>query len=161
MYVMRLRAESPFFGRNADQERVVCPARGIAVDLPRVCIVGGFVAPDVHGQDSTEQLLERAEVRLRAIYKTGEYSGEARSFRGAWLPDGSGYTVTESDPASGERMRVSYDAATGKRTVLGQGRRGEEARGRRSRRDNTSPDGRLIRRTLSHLDEVRPGYTFE
>jgi len=99
-----------------------------------VCIVGGVAAPDVYGQDSTEQLLQKAEVRMRAIYETGEFRGRARSFRGTWLPDGLGYTVTEPDPASDGRVRVRYDAATGKRTVLEQARRGEEARGRRSGR---------------------------
>ncbi len=107
------------------------------------CIAGGVAAPDIHGQDSTEQLLKKAEVRLRAIYETKEFGGRARSFRGTWLPDGSGYTVTESDPESNRRVQVRYDAATGKRTVLDQPRRGEEARGRRSRQRNTSPDGRL------------------
>ncbi len=108
-----------------------------------VCIVGGVAAPDVYGHDSTEQLLQKAEVRMRAIYETGEFGGRARSFRGTWLPDGLGYTVTEPDPASDGRVRVRYDAATGKRTVLEQARRGEDARGRRSGRGNTSPDGRL------------------
>ena len=28
------------------------------------CIVGGVAAPDVHGQDSTEQLLQKAEVQM-------------------------------------------------------------------------------------------------
>ncbi len=108
-----------------------------------VCIVGGVAASDVYGQDSTEQLLQKAEVRMRAIYETGEFRGRDRSFRGTWLPDGLGYTVTEPDPASDGRVRVRYDAATGKRTVLEQARRGEEARGRRSGRGNTSPDGRF------------------
>ncbi len=104
------------------------------------CIVGCAAAPDVYSQDSTEQLLQKAEVRMRAIYETGD---SARSFRGTWLPDSSGYTVNEPGPASDGRVRVRYDAATGKRTVLEQARRREEARGRRSGRGNTSPDGRL------------------
>ena len=107
------------------------------------CIVGGVAAPDVYGQDSTEQLLQKAKVQMRAIYETGEFAGQVRSFRGTWLPDGLGYTVTEPDPASDGRVRVRYDAATGKRTVIEEAQRGEEARGRRSGRGNTSPDGRL------------------
>ena len=107
------------------------------------CIVGGVAAPDVYGQDSTEQLLQKAEVHMRAIYETGKFAGEARSFRGTWLPDGLGYTVIEPDPGSDGRVRVRYDVATGKRTVVGEARRGEEARRRRSGRNNTSPDGRL------------------
>jgi dipeptidyl-peptidase-4 len=109
------------------------------------CIVGGVAAPNVHGQDPTDQLLAKAEVQLRAIYETREFGGgEARSFRGIWDPDGNGYTVTESDPESDRQVRVHYDAATGKRTVPTEGRRGGERRGRRSGRNNTSPDGRLV-----------------
>ena len=84
-----------------------------------ICIVSGVAAPDVYGQDSTELLLQKAEGRLRAIYETREFGGEARSFRGTWLPDSLGYTVTESDPASDGRVRVRYDLASGKRTVFG------------------------------------------
>ncbi len=111
--------------------------------LAFVCIAGGAAAPDGHGQDSTEQLLKKAKVRLRAIYETGEFAGRARSFRGTWLPDGSGYSVTERERGSNRPVQVRYDAATGKRTVLGPARRGGDARGRRSRRRNTSPDSRL------------------
>jgi len=106
-----------------------------------VCIVGFVAVHDVRGQDSTEQLLQKAESRLRAIYERGEF--RAKQFRADWLDDSSGYTVTETDPASGGRVRVRYDTATGKRTVLEQSRKGEGARGRRSGRGNTSPDGRL------------------
>ncbi len=109
-----------------------------------VCIVGGVAAPDVYGQDSTEQLLEKAYAQMEAIYKTREFGGNAKSFRGSWLPDGSGYTVTEPDPASDGRVRVRYDTATGKRTVLEEARRDEEGRRRRFGRNNTSPDGRLV-----------------
>ena len=108
------------------------------------CIVGGVAAPDVYSQDSTEQLLQKADVLMRAIYETGEFGGQARSFRGTWLPDGLGYTVTEPDPASDGRVRVRYDAATGKRTVLREAQNGEEGRRRRSGRGSTSPDGRLV-----------------
>ena len=84
----------------------------IVACLAFFCISGGVAAHDIHGQDSTKQLLKKAEVRLRSIYETKEYGGEARSFRGTWLPDGSGYTVTETDPDSNRRVQVRYDAAT-------------------------------------------------
>jgi hypothetical protein len=45
------------------------------------CIIGGGAAPDAYAQDSTAQLLEKAEVQMRAIYETGEFGGDARSFR--------------------------------------------------------------------------------
>jgi len=107
------------------------------------CIVVGVAAPDVYGQDSTEQLLQKAYAQMEAIYETREFGGQAHSFRGTWLADGLGYTVIESDPASDGPVRVRYDAATGKRTVLEQARSGEEGRRRRSGRASTSPDGRL------------------
>ena len=69
---------------------------------------------------------------------------EARSFRGTWLPDSSGYTVTESDPEADSRVRVRYDVATGKRTVMETAQGGEQNRRRRFGRNNTSPDGRLV-----------------
>jgi len=56
-------------------------------------------------------LLEQAEQRLRAIYDRGEF--RARRFRGEWLPDSSGYTVSERDD-SGRTVLVKVDAATGK-----------------------------------------------
>jgi len=61
-----------------------------------------------------------AESRLRAIYERGEFA--AQSFRGAWLPDGSGYTVLEA-PAGGQggpgvREIVRYAAGSGGRAVL-------------------------------------------
>ncbi len=117
----------------------------VIAPLVSFCIVGGVAAPNVYGQDPTDQLLEKAEVQLRAIYETREFGGgETRSFRGTWDPDGKAYTVTESDPESDRPVQVHYDAATGKRTVSEEGRRGGERRGRRSGRNNTSPDGRLV-----------------
>lgn len=107
------------------------------------CIAGGVAAPDGDGQDSTEKLLEKVERRFRAIYETGEFDGEARSFRGVWLPDGSGYTVTEPDPKSNRWVQARYEAATGKRTVLNGPPRAPDRRNRRSGRVNTSPNGRL------------------
>jgi len=81
-------------------------------------------------------LLEQAEQRLRAIYDRGEF--RARRFRGEWLPDSSGYTVSERDD-SGRTVLVKVDAATGKRTELGAGQRRRRERPRRR-----SPDGRRV-----------------
>ncbi len=63
---------------------------------------------------STGELLAAAEPRLKAVYELRELA--AKSFRGAWLPDGSGYALLEG--AAGSRELVKYDAATGQRTVL-------------------------------------------
>ena len=66
------------------------------------------------------QVPAEAEARLRAIYEKGEFN--PRTFRGVWLPDGSGYTLLE--PAAGApagssaRDIVAYTAADGKRTIL-------------------------------------------
>jgi dipeptidyl-peptidase-4 len=114
--------------------------------LISLAIAAGVAAPDMHGEECTDQLLEKAYSLMRSIYETGDFMGEARSFRGTWLPDSSGYTVTESEPGSDGRVRVRYDAATGERTVLGEARRGEEGRRRRPGRGSTSPDGRLALR---------------
>lgn len=57
---------------------------------------------------------------LHAIYERNEFN--ARGFRAAWLPDGSGYTVLESPPGDraggNSREIIRYEAASGARTVL-------------------------------------------
>ena len=53
--------------------------------LVLVGIACGVAVPDVHGQDSTEQLLEKAYALMESIYETKEYAGDARSFRGLRL----------------------------------------------------------------------------
>ena len=63
-----------------------------------------------------EANLTQAESRLRAIYDRDEF--RPKSFRADWLPDSSGYTVLESAPDAKEQVRVRYDVASGKRTVL-------------------------------------------
>lgn len=130
----------------------------VCVCLAFCCFVGGVSRSNVCGQDSTETLLERAEVQLRAIYETRNFGGgEAKFFRGTWDPDGKGYTTTESDSESNKPVRMHYDAATGKRTVSGEGRRG-----RRSGRSDTSPDGRLALRFVRgniHVRELDGGQT--
>ena len=54
--------------------------------------------------------------RLKAIYEGSEFS--ARSFRGSWNPDGSGYLVLETLPGTDRQELARYDAASGKRTIL-------------------------------------------
>jgi dipeptidyl aminopeptidase/acylaminoacyl peptidase len=72
------------------------------------------------GQDKPSDLQEvvpaEAKEWLRAIYQLGEFN--AKSFRGDWLRDGSGYTVLEPVAGMNERELVSYDVTSGKRTVL-------------------------------------------
>lgn len=53
---------------------------------------------------------------LRAIYESNEFG--AKSFNANWLPEGSGFTVLENEPGLSQRVLASYDAASGKRTVL-------------------------------------------
>ena len=102
-----------------------------------VCIVGIVAVPDIHGQDSKELILKEAESRLRAVYDRGEF--RAKRFRANWLPDSSGYTVMETVPGAEEQVRVRYDCASGKRTVLDSPQKEEG-----DRSNNTSPDGQRI-----------------
>ena len=91
--------------------------RGEAIScLCFLCVAGIAAVPALRGEDSTAQALAKAESRLRAIYDRNEFA--ARSFRAAWLPDGSGYTVLETSTGAGEQELVQYDAGRGKRTVL-------------------------------------------
>lgn len=72
------------------------------------------------GQEKPSNLQEvvpaEAKEWLRAIYELGEFN--AKSFRGNWLRDGSGYMVLEPVAGENEREIVSYDVTSGKRTVL-------------------------------------------
>lgn len=52
---------------------------------------------------------------LRAIYEGDEFN--AKSFRGNWLADGSGYLILESDPGTGQQVLAGYDAANGNRKI--------------------------------------------
>ena len=91
-------------------------------------LLGGLVAMPVSENNITEkQLLKKAESQLRPIYELGEF--KVKRFRADWLSDSSGYTTMESVPGSDERVRVRYDIADGKRTVM------EDA----SEQDKTSP----------------------
>jgi dipeptidyl-peptidase-4 len=107
------------------------------VRVASVCIVGIANAPDIYGRTSTEQLLDKAEPRLRAIYERGEF--RVRRFRADWLADSSGYTVSESVPGQEKQILVRYDVASGKRTVV---EPSEEDTARRS--GKISPDGKKV-----------------
>ncbi len=98
------------------------------------CAVGIVAVSDVHGQTSRVVIPRKTESRLRAIYERRDF--RAKRFRADWLADSSGYTVSE--PASGAdgRVRVRYDAASGKRTVLDPPEKKDAGRSGR-----TSPDG--------------------
>jgi dipeptidyl-peptidase-4 len=67
-----------------------------------VFVVGVVTVPDIYGQTSSEQFLEEAEPRLRAIYEAGEF--RAKRFRADWLSDSSGYTVMEAVPGMEKRQ---------------------------------------------------------
>lgn len=102
-----------------------------------VCIVGSVAVPGIYGRTASEQMLEKAEPRLRAIYERGEF--RAKRFRGQWLADSSGYTVSESVPGEEERVLVRYDTSTGKRTVLDSPEKKNAGRSGR-----ISPDGKRV-----------------
>jgi len=84
--------------------------------LPNLLLVGVVAVLAVHAGDGSAQVPAEAEERLRAIFEQGEFN--AKDFRATWLRDGSGYTVLEPVPGANGRALVSYDAASGKRTVL-------------------------------------------
>ncbi len=100
-----------------------------------IALIAGLIGPrNITAEDSQNQALEKAEARLRQIYVEGTF--RAKSFSAEWLPDGSGYTVRETDPDSNRSVRAQYDAASGRRTVI-------ESR-RRTRGGNRSPDGKRV-----------------
>lgn len=92
----------------------------------------------VHAEDREDSSWrQEAEPRLRAIYEQGEFRG--RRFQATWLPDSSGYVVRESNPETNKPIRVRYDVATGKRTVLEPAEADQLAPDRMR-----SPDGKLV-----------------
>jgi len=85
--------------------------------IERCLPVAGFaVIFALHAAHVSAQVPAEAEARLRGIYERGEL--DTRSFRAPWLPDGSGYTALETPAGANERELVTYDAASGQRTVL-------------------------------------------
>lgn len=109
--------------------------RFLAAALP--LLAAAIALPDVHGEESTDSLLDRITPRLRAIYEQGEF--RAKHFPGEWLPDSSGYTIVETEGGTKKRVPVFYDAATGERKLLEPGER-DEAR----KAGNLSPDGKSV-----------------
>jgi len=67
-------------------------------------------------EEKTHRLLAQVEPRIRAIYETNEFV--TRSYRGPWLPDGSGYLQLERPTGAVAAEIVRHDSADGKRTVL-------------------------------------------
>jgi dipeptidyl-peptidase-4 len=102
-----------------------------------VGIVCAITVLDGRAETSRELLMTKAEPRLRAIYDDGAF--RPNRFRGNWLSDSSGYTVRESVPESEKQVRVKYDCATGKRTVLDPSEKQET-----SRSGSLSPDGNHV-----------------
>ena len=120
-----------------------------------VLLVGTFATTDLLGHDAEGPILEKAESRLRAIYEHGEF--RAKSFRADWLPDGSGYTVSEQVPGENGPVLAQYDTASGERTVLDSSRKKEGGRNR-----DMSPDGRYTlntRRGNLHVRDLNSGQT--
>lgn len=75
-----------------------------------------FVVVSSHGQDLTDSRLKTIESRLRSIYEQGDF--RPKGFSAEWLPDSSGYTIRETVPGVGERVRARYDVVSGDRTVV-------------------------------------------
>ena len=106
---------------------------------PRFVWIGIVVAltiPDVLSQTPHEKLLHQADLRFRAIYEQNEF--RARPFQAEWHPDSVGYTVWESAPGAKERVRVRYDVADGKRSVITSRPEKSSVSGK------TSPDGTRV-----------------
>jgi len=100
-----------------------------------ILIIAGVGGSECHAQGADGTLLERAETRLSKIYNSSELW--ARWFSADWLPDSSGYVVSERAPETDEWVRVLYRVADGDRTVLDKTDRIDP------RRNNlVSPDGR-------------------
>ncbi len=95
----------------------------------------GFATP--HAQAAPESLLSQAESRFRAIYDRDEF--RPRRFQAEWLPDSSGYTVLEPVPGTNQPVRVRYEVASGKRSVV------DESPPAKPRPSGTpSPDGARV-----------------
>lgn len=86
------------------------------IHIPLLLSLGLVALPSLHCQSNQEELLQRAESRLRAIYEQDAFRPKA--FQAEWLADSSGYTVSEPVSGSTERVRVRYDVIDGNRTVV-------------------------------------------
>jgi len=97
------------------------------------CLVIFITAPAFSVQKYQDKL-EKAESRLRGIFEKKEYN--PKSFRGQWLDDSSGYTVTEDTDDSGKKVRVLYDVR-GKRTIPG-----DNEKRNKNKSEKISPNGK-------------------
>ncbi|MDA0349619.1 MAG: DPP IV N-terminal domain-containing protein [Verrucomicrobia bacterium] len=112
-----------------------------------ICFFDAICLIEIFGQNSHESLLKQAEIRLRGIYEEDEF--RANAFNAKWLPDSSGYTVSESITGANERVKVRYNAASGERTVL------EKSSEEEDQFNNLSPDGTRILESESGGLQVR------
>jgi dipeptidyl-peptidase 4 len=90
-----------------------------SVIITRFCFSSVLLLSAVGMRDTIAQDKDwrpATESRLRAIYERGEFRGNR--FRAEWLPDSSGYTTRESDPAHKRTVQVRYDVLTDQRTEL-------------------------------------------
>ena len=76
---------------------------------------------------------DRALPRIQAIYDRGEF--RPAKFAASWLPDSTGYTVSEIDSQTKKSTLWRYDAQTGERTKI------ETPPGKPADRPILSPDG--------------------
>lgn len=83
------------------------------------CLLGVVLLSETimgHADAQESDWRQETESRLQAIYERGEF--RARNFQAEWLPDSSGYTISERDPKTNESFQVRYDVRTDKRTEL-------------------------------------------
>ena len=66
--------------------------------------------------DERARLLSQIEPQIKAIYETKAFA--TRPFNATWLPDGSGYLTLETPAGAAAQEIASYEAASGKRTVM-------------------------------------------
>ena len=66
--------------------------------------------------EGSSRLLAQAEPQIMAIFEKGDYA--MRPFGATWMPDGSAYLKIEKSAEGSGSEIVSYDAASGKRTVV-------------------------------------------
>ncbi|MFO0806384.1 MAG: DPP IV N-terminal domain-containing protein [Gemmataceae bacterium] len=74
------------------------------------------VAPAADDRTGRDKMLVDAESRLKAIYEKREFAPVP--FPGKWLADSSGYLMLEPSRPGTEPDVVTYDAKSGKRSVL-------------------------------------------
>jgi dipeptidyl-peptidase-4 len=88
----------------------------------RLALTALLVAPCGFAQERTlsrsdrDQLLDRAEARLRAIYERREF--QAEPLRAEWLPDAPAYVLRRPVPGTGRAERVLVDAESGAESEL-------------------------------------------